>query len=229
MTSPPGPRRRLFDLWSHVYDLGVVQALTYQPLHDAVAAALRDMTARRLLDVGCGTGLLAARLHREHPDAMVVGCDFSRGMITHAAQHRGIGCVQGNALALPFRNGTFEVVVCTEAFHWFPDQPGALAGFFRVLAPGGLLLLALVSPPHDRIGDAVHVVSRLLGEPFYWPTAERLRQWLDLAGFDVTWQRPVRRLLGTFLLPPLLTCARRRPASRSSIRPGERLPPESLL
>jgi ubiquinone/menaquinone biosynthesis C-methylase UbiE len=58
-----------------------VQRLTYRPEHDAVLRGLRRAAHRRVLDVGCGTGLLAAQIRNELPGAEVVGCDFSCGML----------------------------------------------------------------------------------------------------------------------------------------------------
>jgi ubiquinone/menaquinone biosynthesis C-methylase UbiE len=114
--------------------------------------------------------------------------------------------VQGDAGALPFRDGAFDAVVSSEAFHWFPDQPAALADVFRVLVPGGRLLLALVNTPAAPLSAAFHLGSRLLGEPFYWPTIGQMRQLVESAGFRIERQRRVFRLPG-FLLPPVLTCA----------------------
>lgn len=51
-----GPHRSFFDLWSHVYDLPVVQWAIYRPVQEAVLGELRRPLARRILDVGCGTG-----------------------------------------------------------------------------------------------------------------------------------------------------------------------------
>src|SRR4029453_6590009 len=148
MDTPPGAKRWFFDAWSRLYDLPVVQWLTYRPVHDAVLHVLREDQPRTGLDRGCGTGLLSQRIRRELPRICVVGCDFSFGMLRGALDHgRGSAWVQGDALRLPFRDARFDALVCTEAFHWFPDQPAALAECFRVLAPGGRLLVALVNPP----------------------------------------------------------------------------------
>ncbi|MBV9410720.1 MAG: SAM-dependent methyltransferase, partial [Acidimicrobiia bacterium] len=57
-----GPQRGFFDIWSRVYDLAPVQAAIYHPVHDAVLGELRMHPAPRILDVGCGTGDLTARL-----------------------------------------------------------------------------------------------------------------------------------------------------------------------
>ena len=53
---------------------------------------------------------------------------------------------------------------------------------------------------------ALHLGSRLLGEPFYWPTNRQMRAWVEAAGFRSEARRRVFRLPG-FLLPPVLTCA----------------------
>jgi len=201
-----GPDAGLFDLWSLVYDAPLVQRLVYRPEQDAVLRALRRQRARRILDVGCGTGLLASRLRRELPRAHVVGCDFSRGMLAHAARReRAPQLVQGTALALPFRDARFDAVVSTEAFHWFPDPVQALRELRRVLVPGGRLLVSLVNPPAEWMSRAARATSLWLREPFDWPTRDRMRERVREAGLDVVEQHLVLRLPFPFLLPTVLT------------------------
>ena len=201
-----GPSRRFFDVWSAFYDLALVQRLTYRPVQDAVVAALRTLRPRRVLDVGCGTGLLATRLRRELDGAVVVGCDFSHGMLVHARAHpEPVSWVRGDALRLPFRDGVVDAVVSTEAFHWFPDQPRALAEFYRVLVPGGRLMVALVNTPTDTVRAAFRLGSRVFGQPFDWPTRREMRDLLARAGFRLESQRRVFRIPAGLLLPPVLT------------------------
>jgi ubiquinone/menaquinone biosynthesis C-methylase UbiE len=143
----------------------------------------------------------------------VIGCDFSGGMLERAvARSNDVSWVQGDAARLPFRDGAFDAVASTEAFHWFPNQDAALAEFFRVLRPGGRLLLALVNTPTALISSAFRLGSQLVGEPFYWPTAPQMRARVEAAGFEVKEQRRIYRISG-FLLPPVLTYAVR-PARR---------------
>jgi ubiquinone/menaquinone biosynthesis C-methylase UbiE len=203
-----GAQRGLFDLWSLFYDLPPVQWATYWPVHDAVVRALGAERATSVLDIGCGTGQLTVRVKHELAPARVAGCDYSRGMLRQARRRSAdVGWVQGDAGALPFRDGAFDAVISTEAFHWFPDQRQALTELFRVLAPGGRLFLALVSSPAGWVGAALRTGSELLGEPFYWPTRDDLRRWLAEAGFGVVEQERIARLPGGILFPPLLTIA----------------------
>ena len=210
---PVGTPATLFDRWALVYDLGWMQALTYRPVHDAVRDELERGPHRTILDLGCGTGLFAARLAHEFYDAQVVGCDYSRGMLAQARQRADdVTWVAGNALDLPFPAGRFDTVVSTEAFHWFPDPKVALAQIFRVLAPGGRLLLALINPPSPLVSDLARSGSRWLGDPLLWPTRARMRAWLEGAGFEVVSQRRIRRLPFGRVLPPVLSAALKPPA-----------------
>lgn len=230
---PVGTPATLFDRWSLVYDLEWMQALTYRPVHDAVLEELERGPHRTILDLGCGTGLFAARLAHEFDDSHVVGCDYSRGMLAQARQRADdVTWVAGNALDLPFPAGRFDTVVSTEAFHWFPDPKAALAQIFRILAPGGRLLLALINPPSPLVSDLARSGSRWLGDPLLWPTRARMRNWLEGAGFEVVSQRRIRRLPFGRVLPPVLSAALRPPAvagaaarEPSRERPATTVPP----
>lgn len=208
-----GPSRRFFDVWSSIYDFPLVQRATYRPIHDAVLRALATGPGARILDVGCGTGLLAQRLVGEPSVQSVVGCDFSSGMLAHAAARLGgaakAALVRGDAARLPFADGVFDAVISTEAFHWFPDQEAALRELRRVLRPGGRLLLALVSPPFEFLAGAVELGMSLVGQPLWWTTPRRLAARVEAAGFQVENQRRIFRIPG-FLLLPTLTVAHRR-------------------
>jgi SAM-dependent methyltransferase len=205
-----GPSRRFFDLWSRVYDAPLVQRVVYRPVQDAIMKALGDPA--RVLDVGCGTGLLTARLARERPTAAVTGLDFSFGMLEQAAASRAAPAtwVQGDAMRLPFASGTFGAITCTESFHWYPDQAAALREFHRVLGAGGRLFVALVNPrtvAASRVGDAA---SQLAGQPAHWPSRREMRELVERAGFSVERQSAVYRPPAPMVLGSVLTIAMKR-------------------
>ena len=205
-----------FDAWSAFYDLPLVQWGAYWPVDEAIGAGVAERHPRRILDLGCGTGQLSARLAGTHTDAAVTGCDFSSGMLRQAAARSDVvDWVRGDAGCLPFGDGSFDAVVSSEAFHWFPDQRRAAEELFRVVTPRGLVLVALVNTPARAIADGTHAASRLVGEPFYWPTSADMRACFERAGFVVERQQRIFRLPGGLLLPPVLTCA---------VRPAERRP-----
>ncbi len=109
-----------------------------------VAATLRDLIvqvgARRVLEVGCGTGHWLETLAPQVEQ--IVGLDPSTGMLTQAQARTGnIALVNGRNDALPFADGSFDLVYVVNALHHFSDKPGFPAAVKRLLRPGGALAL----------------------------------------------------------------------------------------
>mgnify|MGYP001812174913 FL=1 len=203
-------RSTLFDRWSEVYDRRGFQAATYRPVHDAVLARLGGTQPRLVVDLGCGTGQLTQRLARRFPDADVVGVDYSSGMLDEAAIRvaHTAELVRADATELPFRSGSADIVVCTESFHWYPDQRRTLALLAQVLRPGGQLVIASIAAVTGLGESAVAAVSTAGGQPVRALTPRHLRDQLSDVGFEVQHQRRVPRV---GLIPwPVLTDARRR-------------------
>ena len=173
---------RFWTLAAPIYDFPFLQRWVYQPAQDEVVAELHSRGARRIADIACGTGILAARIQTElHPDE-VYGVDMSDGMLEQArARSAAVQWRKGPAEQLPFADGSLDAVVTTSAFHFF-DQPAAMAEFSRVLVPGGLAVVATISPP--------------VPAPMRRSPAE-MRGLFEDAGFVVTEQHPVRRPLWT--------------------------------
>ncbi len=91
-----------------------------------------------LLDAGGGTGRVAAALRNRVRKAVVV--DLSRGMLRRAAD-KGLEAVRAPAERLPFSSGTFDRVIMIDALHHVLDQVQAAGELWRVLSPGGRLLI----------------------------------------------------------------------------------------
>ena len=142
---------RRFDCWAATYDLSHLQTALYGPVHDAVVRYawqhVRDPGA--ILDVGCGTGRLPARLVSAYCRACVVGVDASTGMIRNAvtAPVRRRGCFAAAAAEqLPFADAVFDLVVVTLSLSHWRDRAAGLAEIARVMAPGATLVAADVCP-----------------------------------------------------------------------------------
>jgi SAM-dependent methyltransferase len=114
------------------------------PVADAAGIAMGD----RVLDVGCGTGVLArAALGRVGQEGRVVGLDLNEGMLSVARRTEPkIAWRLGDAGALPFEDVSFDVVVSQFALMYFPDRVAALREMWRALAPGGRLAIAAWAP-----------------------------------------------------------------------------------
>jgi SAM-dependent methyltransferase len=110
------------------------------PVADAAGIRRGD----KVLDVGCGTGVLAREaLRRVGQEGQVVGLDPNEGMLAVAARSEpNIAWQPGDAASLPFEDVSFDVVVSQFALMYFPDRVASLREMWRTLAPGGRLAVA---------------------------------------------------------------------------------------
>ena len=121
----------------------------YQHVVGEVTYAVAGMPAPRVLDLGCGTGALAERLLDAIPGCSLTGVDLSPRMV-EVARVRLAGradVLLGDAERLPFHDAAFDVVVCNDSFHHYPDPERATFQAWRVLAAGGALVLGDVWQP----------------------------------------------------------------------------------
>src|SRR5690625_1830307 len=185
----------VFDQVARVYDFPLLQRLAYQPVQDAVLARLRAAGSRRIVDVGCGTGILSTRIAEELTPAAVYGCDMSEGMLDKArARSTAVQWMRTPAETMPFDDASIDAVISTNAFHFF-DQPAAVAEFHRVLARGGLMIIGVVNP--------VSTGRRLLlwvgtggGSVGKFPTPDEMRILATRAGFSSVTHHTVRGWTG---------------------------------
>jgi ubiquinone/menaquinone biosynthesis C-methylase UbiE len=113
----------------------------------AMLALAGDVTGRRILDAGCGSGPLSAALRDR--GAVVTGIDASAGMLALARRRLGDGValhVVDLRDRLPFDDGTFDDAVASLVLHYLEDWGPTLAELRRVLRPGGRLIASVDHP-----------------------------------------------------------------------------------
>ena len=110
-----------------------------------VCEAAGVVSGQAVLDVACGTGIVArTAADLVAPDGTVVGLDLNEAMLTVAGRVRpDIDWRQGNAEALPFDDESFDAVLCQMALMFFPDQAKALDEMRRAVRAGGTVALAV--------------------------------------------------------------------------------------
>jgi SAM-dependent methyltransferase len=132
--------------------------------------------AARVLDLGCGEGHLARRLAlgtREH--GIVVGLEPSAAQLASAIdQAGGPRYVRGVGERLPFRDGSFDGVVCCLVIEHSSDPDALLAEAVRVLAVGGRFVLLVNHPMFQGTGSGL-VDDQIMGER-YWRVGPYLRE-----------------------------------------------------
>lgn len=118
-----------------------------------VETVARYGAGARILEVGCGTGLILERV--ESFASSAAGLDLSGGMLAKAHE-RGLEVVQGSATALPYADESFDLVYSFKVLAHIPDIRAALSEMARVTRPGGRVLAEFYNPRSLR-----YLVKRL--------------------------------------------------------------------
>lgn len=141
-----------FDEQAPIYDEGMqgdhARAL-YPCILEEARRAMESIPVPSVLDVGCGTGMLSERLLGAFPSCRLAGVDLSPAMVERA-RTRLAGRAEvreADAERLPFHDGAFDLVVCNDSFHHYPDPDRAAFQMWRVLRKGGALVLGDVWQP----------------------------------------------------------------------------------
>jgi SAM-dependent methyltransferase len=122
---------------------------------DVALAALAELRPSRVLEVGCGTGALAARCAREL-GCEVVALDSSPEMVA-ATRARGVDATVGDVQDLPFGDGSFDAALAAWMLYHVPDRDRAIGELARVLRPGGRLVA--ITTGRDHLADLWHLVG----------------------------------------------------------------------
>jgi demethylmenaquinone methyltransferase / 2-methoxy-6-polyprenyl-1,4-benzoquinol methylase len=209
--------RRMFDRVAPRYDLAntVFSLGQDRAWRQAAARAAGLADGQTAVDVACGTGALSRELAASAPGATVFGVDFSWEMVRRAGHPPGAprtppaAYVVGDALRLPLRDASVDVVTIAFGLRNLPEPGRGLLEFRRVLRPGGRLVVCEFSQPVVPVlrgvyrryltrlmplaarrftadPEAYQYLARSIGA---WPDQPGLAAWLQQAGFTaVAWR-----------------------------------------
>ncbi len=166
----------------------------FEPWTGPVTNAADLTSGDRVLDVACGTGVLARRaLASVGPSGRVVGIDPAPGMLAIAMEMEpGVEWLTGTAEALPVGNAEFDAVISQFGMMFF-DRAAAAAEMFRVLKPGGRLAVAVWNDVSENpaYADITALLETMVGQaaaealrmPYSLGNPEDVTQPLAAAGF----------------------------------------------
>jgi len=175
-------RRQWFDQLASTWDATFTEDVTAR-LREIVAG-LNIRPGARILDIGCGTGVLAAMLlDRAGCTSAVVALDISVEMLNRAqAKGLPVRYLLADGEKLPLRDDSFDWVICNAVFPHFPDKPAALGEIRRMLKEAGRLLIC-----HPKGRALVNTIHRELGPPIsadLIPPEEEMHSLLSAANLD---------------------------------------------
>jgi ubiquinone/menaquinone biosynthesis C-methylase UbiE len=182
--------RRYFDRWSKHYDDGRISRW-FQYTQELTIRLLDLKPDSKVLDVGCGTGHAVLQLASIVSAGKACGIDVSPGMVEKASSKvpqelkEIVEFVQASSEDIPYPNGQFNHVLCTNSFHHYPDPLRALGEMRRVLKPGGQIVIFENAPDlswYTWVWDRILRVAET-GHVRYYASWE-IGQMLGQAGFD---------------------------------------------
>lgn len=119
-------------------------AVLQQACGDELLSCVAECDGARVLDAGCGTGYFSRRWRARGKE--VIALDLSAAMLRHAAQQDAAHqYVQGDIEHLPLRDGCVDICFSNLAVQWCDDLPRAIASFYRVTRPGGVIAFSTLA------------------------------------------------------------------------------------
>jgi ubiquinone/menaquinone biosynthesis C-methylase UbiE len=159
-----------------LYQKYLVPAITTKWAEDLIDRA-RPLAGESVLDIACGTGIVARLAAKRMVEGRVAGLDLNKAMLAVARTQPSAGLpidwIEGSALDLPFRAESVDLTLCQLGLQFFPDQRRALREMRRVLSPSGRVALSVYSPIERTPGTNAFVLAldRVLG-----PDASRIKR-----------------------------------------------------
>ncbi len=158
MFSAIAPR---YDLLNHVLSCNTDRLWWWR-----AARTFRHLLERpgaRVLDLCCGTGDMGLAVRRQSENPFIVGADFAHPMLCLAISktvHKHFSVVEADALRLPARDASFDLVLSAFGFRNLANYDGGLEEIFRVLRPEGEVGILDFGAPRGVVGAAYHLYFR---------------------------------------------------------------------
>lgn len=143
------------DYWESVYDRQDFLGSCYKQRMNQALSWLDGVNLPKdamILDAGCGAGVVAGEVARR--GHLVFGMDFSRDMVDRAntlcntRAGLNVQLLQGDIQRLPFKDSSFDSIVCLGVITYLRSEENAVREFSRVLKPQGILILSILNKAH---------------------------------------------------------------------------------
>ncbi|NRT80592.1 class I SAM-dependent methyltransferase [Clostridium beijerinckii] len=122
-------------------------------IYKRVLESIGDANSKRILDVGCGTGNILNMILNNYSNVSAHGIDISDNMLEKAKEKLKdrASLVLGDSENLPYESSMFDIIICNDSFHHYPNPKNVLKEFYRVLKINGILILGdCWQPPVSR-------------------------------------------------------------------------------
>ena len=150
-----------------LYDAIIDGPLSIGRMRRGLLAEMGDLSNKKILDIGSGTGTMSIMIKQAHPSVEMIGIDGDPQILAIArskARKLGIGIRvdQGMSFSRPYPNGSFDVVLTSMMLHHLTqeDKQTTAREMYRVLRPGGQLFGADFAAPRSAFGKAIRPLTR---------------------------------------------------------------------
>ncbi len=171
---------------------GHSMAWEHKPLIKWAIALMDIQPTDHVLDVGCGSGVAIKLIAQIAVEGFVAGVDYSEEMVQQALRRNAaavragrVEIKHGDVAALPYDDESFDKIIATETFNFWPDPVVNLQEVRRVLRPGGLVALAMEGSKEAPNWQKLAAQTARMGLSIY--SGAEMEEMLTAAGFSRTW------------------------------------------